>query len=60
MIAPQAFYPLSGYSASSWPLPDSAMYNSTANTTTWVPDSIFGSAVQCSVSLHMSSAASKI
>lgn len=50
---PKAFLPLSQYNANSWPLPNLAAVNSTpsGNETTWVPDSTFGSVVQCSVGL---------
>ena len=46
---PSAYFPLSNYSAAAWPVPELALRNLTlTNTTTWVEDSTFGSALECS------------
>lgn len=46
---PSAYFPLSNYSSAAWPVPEFALRNLTlTNTTTWVEDSTFGTALECS------------
>ena len=46
---PSAYFPLSNYSSAAWPVPELALRNLTlTNTTTWVEDATFGSALECS------------
>lgn len=46
---PSAYFPLSNYSSAAWPVPELALRNLTlTNTTTWVEDATFGTALECS------------
>ena len=46
---PSAYFPLSNYSSAAWPVPELALRNLTlTNTTSWVEDSTFGTALECS------------
>ena len=46
---PSAYFPLSNYSSAAWPVPELALRNLTlTNTTKWVEDSTFGTALECS------------
>jgi hypothetical protein len=50
MPVPAAYFPLTNYSTTSWPVPEYWFWNTTKeNKTEWVKDPVFGTAVQCSV-----------
>ena len=46
---PAAFFPLSDYSAQSWPLGDKAFFNTSSTTVGWSQDQTFGNVVNCPV-----------
>jgi len=55
---PSAYFPLSNYSSAAWPVPEMALRNLTlTNTTAWVEDSTFGTALECSRGLDSATGA---
>lgn len=49
--APAAYFPLSNYSSTSWPLPQYGFFNSSnEEPVSWTDDFTFGEVVQCNVS----------
>lgn len=49
---PALHFPLSSYTAASWPLPDQWFWNTSVDApATWAQDSTFGTVVDCNVSI---------
>lgn len=53
MAVPAAYFPLTNYSTTSWPVPEYWFWNTTREfKTEWVKDPVFGTVVECSVRLN--------